>query len=268
LRPMSMLTLAVAVAITGFSLFFNPWASARMERLKVEREQQRQPVNIAPGVFNETSGGSRIFYAERVERGGGAMGNVFIGGIERGDESVMVARSGYSHIDQRTGDNFLVLADGTLYEGSPGNAGYRMVKFEAFHMRIEPKLVAVAPAKTEEIPSAQLYERQDPQARAEWHWRIAKPIMAAVLVIFALVLAYTEPRHGRLMNLFAAILVYFFYSNLLALGQTFIKKGVIPGSIGLWWAHAAMLIVGLHLLRQRSGNRPLFALPRLRRRRR
>jgi lipopolysaccharide export system permease protein len=264
-RPMLLLTAAIAVAIAGFSLYFNPWASARMERLKVERQQQREPLNIAPGVFNETSGGSRIFYAERVNRDG-AMENMFISGAQRGRENVTVARSGSPRVDERTGDNFLVLADGTLYEGVPGEAGYRMVKFRTFHIRIEPKLVAAQPARDDEVPSAQLYKRKDAGARAEWHWRIAKPIMAAVLVIFALVLAYTEPRRGRLMNLFSAVLVYFLYSNLLALGQTLIKKGQVPGSAGLWWVHALMLLIGLHLLRQRSGNKPLLALPKLRRR--
>jgi lipopolysaccharide export system permease protein len=265
MRPMLLLTAAMAVAIAGFSLYFNPWASARMERLKVERQQQREPLNISPGVFNETSGGNRIFYAERVNRDG-SMENMFISGVQRDKENVTVARSGYPRIDSRSRDNFLVLTDGTLYEGVPGEAGYRMVKFHTFHIRIEPKFVAAPPARTEEIPSTQLYERDDTDARAEWHWRIAKPIMAGVLVIFAVVLAYTEPRRGRLMNLFAAVLVYFFYSNMLALGQTLIKKGQVSGSIGLWWVHALMLLIGLHLLRQRSGNKPLYALPRLRRR--
>lgn len=267
LRPAMILLTVVGVAIAGFSFYFNPWAATRMERLKIERQQQRQPPSIAPGVFNETSGGSRVFYAERVNRDG-TMENVFISGAQRGQENVTVARSAYSRTDEGTGDNFLVLGDGTLYEGVPGTAGYRMVKFQAFHIRIEPKLVAVAPLRDEEVSTARLYKRKDANAQAEWHWRIAKPIMAAVLVIYALILAYTPPRRGRLMNLFAAVLVYFLYSNMLALGMTLIKKDEVPGFVGLWWVHGVMLLIGLHLLRQRSGNKPLLALPKLRRRRR
>lgn len=262
LRPTLILTAVIAVAITGFSLYFNPWASARMERLKIEREQQRQPISIAPGVFNETSGRTRIFYAEAVNRHNGALGNVFISGLEEGKENVMVARSGYPMVDQRTGDQFLVLVDGTLYEGVPGDAGYRLVKFEKFHMRIDPKPVQLQPARIEEIPSADLYSQSDLPAQAEWHWRISKPIMAAILAVFALVLAHTEPRRGRLSNMFIAVLVYFVYSNLLALGQTVIKKGHVPSSLGLWWVHAVMLIIALYLLYQRASNQPLFALPR------
>jgi lipopolysaccharide export system permease protein len=62
--------------------------------------------------------------------------------------------------------------------------------------------------------------------------------------------------------MFIAILVYFVYSNMLALGQTLIKKGHVPGFTGLWWVHVVMLVIALYLLRQRTANQPLFALPR------
>ena len=262
LRPTLLLTIAAAVAISVLSFYFTPWAAARMELIKVEREQQRQPINVAPGVFNETSGHTRIFYAEHIDRDNGALENIFISSLEAGKESVVVADTGYPYIDPRTGDRFLALADGTLYEGSPGEAGYRLAKFKTLHMRIEPKRVEIRLAPHEARPSTELYKVDNPETNSEWHWRLAKPIMAIVLVLFALVLAYTDPRGGRLSNLFAAILVYFTYSNVLALGQTLIKKEQIPTPIGLWWAHLAMLAIAFYLLRQRANNRPLFALPR------
>ena len=262
LRPMVVLMVVAASVIAVLGFYFSPWASGRMEQMKNEREQQRQPVAIAPGVFNETSGRTRIFYAERVDRESGALGNVFISSLEPGKESVVVARGGYPHTDERTGDRFLALVDGTMYEGQPGTAGYRLVQFKTLQMRIEPKRVAASAPKTEARTASELYHLQDPASRAEWHWRISKPVTAVVLVLFALVLAHTDPRRGRLSNLFAAILVYFTYSNVLALGQTLVKKGHVPGEIGLWWVHAVMLALAIYLFRQRAMNRPLLSLPR------
>ncbi len=86
-----------------------------------------------------------------------------------------------------------------------------------------------------------------------------------ILALYALVLAHTDARRGRLSNLFAAILVYLIYSNLLGLGQTLLKKGQVPPGVGLWWLHAGMLLVAIYLLRQRARNRPLIPLPRWRR---
>ena len=96
---------------------------------------------------------------------------------------------------------------------------------------------------------------------AEWHWRLAKPIIVFVLALYALVLAHTDARRGRLSNLFAAILVYLIYSNLLGLGQTLLKKGQISPLVGLWWLHAGMLLLVAYLLRQRARNRPLLPSP-------
>ena len=82
-----------------------------------------------------------------------------------------------------------------------------------------------------------------------------------MLAAFALVLGYTDPRRGRLTNLFAAILVYFIYSNLLGLGQTLIKKGVVPPALGLWWVHVGLALIAFYLFARRSANKPLLSMP-------
>ena len=61
-------------------------------------------------------------------------------------------------------------------------------------------------------------------------------------------------RRGRLSNLFAAILVYLIYSNLLGLGQTLLKKDQISPLVGLWWLHVGMVLVAIYLLRQRRAT--------------
>jgi len=91
---------------------------------------------------------------------------------------------------------------------------------------------------------------------------LAKPLHVFILALFALVLAHTDARRGRLANLFGAILVYFIYSNLLGLGQILFKKGQVPNGVGMWWVHAVMLAIALYLFFQRARNRPL--LPPLR----
>ncbi len=264
LRPALVLTAAIVILISVFAFYSTPWAAGRMERIKVERESRAELVGIAPGVFNETTG-RRIFYAERVDRETGNLGSVFLTGLSNTKEGVVVANGGYPYTDPRTGDRFMALVDGMLYEGIAGASEYRSLKFGILRVRLEPKPLIEQPAKVEEIATRSLLTRSDTSARAEWHWRLSKPVMAGILVLFALVLAHTDPRHGRLSNLFAAILVYFIYSNMLVLGQTFLKKSVVPAGLGLWWVHGIMLALALYLFSRRAANLPLFA--RLRRRR-
>ncbi len=257
LRPALILTVVIGGAISALGFYFTPWSLTQMEHIKNERQRQAQPMGVAAGVFNEATNG-RIFYAERVNREAGTLGYVFASGLEKGKEGVVVARAGYPHTDERTGDHFLALVDGNLYEGAPGDAGYRIVRFETLHVRLEPKSFIDPPPKVDGTSTRALLTRSDPEARAEWHWRISKPLTASVLVLFALVLAHTDPRRGRLSNLFGAILVYVIYSNLLALAQTLLKKGYVPPAAGLWWVHALMLLIAIYLFSRRAANRPLF----------
>ncbi len=257
LRPTLVFAAITAATISVLGFYFTPWALNRMDFIKAERERQVHPTGIAPGVFNEAPG-NKIFYAERVNRGSGGLAYVFANALEQGKEGVVVARAGYPHTDERTGDRFLALVDGNSYEGMPGTLSYQLLKFEVLHIRLDTKPFTEPPPKVDGMSTRGLLRQIDPESRVEFQWRLSKPVTAIVLVLFALVLAYTDPRRGRLSNLFIAILVYVIYSNMLALGQTFLRKGLVPWSVGLWWVHAVMLVVGIYLFRQRARNRPLL----------
>ena len=61
-------------------------------------------------------------------------------------------------------------------------------------------------------------------------------------------LARTSPREGRYAKLFAAIVVYFIYSNAISIFEKLVDRGTVPGLVGVWPVHAAMALVVLALL--------------------
>ena len=264
LRPVMVFALAVAAVVTLGSFFFTPlrqppdgcgqerkWPHAG-RRAHDARRVHRSPKRQAH------------FYAARMDKVGD-MEDVFMSQLEAGKRAVVVARTGHPFIDEKTGDKFLALRDGRVYNGEPGEAKYQVLRFETFNVRLEPKRLEEPLSTVEGLGNRELLARGDGPAIAEWHWRIGKPIAVFVLALYALVLAHTDARRGRLSNLFAAILVYLIYSNLLGLGQTLLKKGQISPLVGLWWLHIGMALVAIYLLRQRANNRPLIPLPRWRR---
>ena len=260
LRPVMVFALAVAAVVTLGSFFFTPYASRQTDIVKHESGRTPDVGRMAPGVFLEGQGGKRIFYAARIDKAGD-MEDVFMSQLEAGKRAVVVARTGHPFIDEKTGDKFLALRNGRVYKGEPGEAKYQILHYETYNIRLEPKRLEEPPWKIEGLTNRQLMERGDGSAVAEWHWRLAKPIIVFVLALYALVLAHTDARRGRLSNLFAAILVYLIYSNLLGLGQTLLKKGQISPLVGLWWLHAGMLLLVAYLLYQRARNRPLLPSP-------
>lgn len=264
LRPVMVFALVAAAVVTAGSFLFTPYASRQTDVVKNESQRVPEVARMAPGVFTETQGGKRIFYAARINADDD-MEDVFMSHLEAGKRAVVVARTGHPFIDDKTGDKFLALRDGRVYDGEPGEAKYQILRFETFNVRLEPKRLGEPPSTVEGLGIRELLKRGDGPAYAELHWRIGKPIAVFILALYALVLAHTDARRGRLSNVFAAILVYLIYSNLLGLGQTLIKKGQVSPLLGLWWLHAGMALVAVYLLYQRANNRPLIPLPRWRR---
>ena len=258
LRPVLALGLIFSLVVSLGAFYLSPLATRYIENVKNESAHRSEVSLITPGVFTESPGSGRIVYAEKIQDDGN-LENVFVSSHKNGKEGVVVAKSGRPFVDPETGDKFVALMDGTLYDGAPGMADYRIVEFAALNLRIEQKKIEEAPLTTEGTPMLLLLGSGDRHLITELHWRIAKPIALFVLSIYAMVFAYTDVRRGRLSNLFVAILVYFVYSNLLGLGQTLIKSGKISPVLGLWWVHVGMALIAAYLLARRAHNRPLFS---------
>ena len=56
---------------------------------------------------------------------------------------------------------------------------------------------------------------------------------------------YLFSESGVSINLsaFVAVLLYVIYSNMLGVAKTLLKRDEIPGYIGLWWVHLALLVL-------------------------
>jgi lipopolysaccharide export system permease protein len=261
LRPVMVLAAIVSALVAASAFVLTPFAARAIEQVKAEGNQRPELTGIAPGAFTESAAGGRILYAESVDDDG-TMARVFLSNASGGRSRVILARSGRSYVDRKTGQRRVVLQDGWVYEGTPAQADYRVAHFERYSAWLDQKPIVPPPETIAGLPTRVLLATPGIDAAAEWQWRLAKPLHVFILALFALVLAHTDARRGRLANLFGAILVYFIYSNLLGLGQILFKKGQVPNGVGMWWVHAVMLAIALYLFFQRARNRPL--LPPLR----
>ena len=80
------------------------------------------------------------------------------------------------------------------------------------------------------------------------NWRIGLPISLLLLAILALPLARSAPRSSHYGRMLIAVLGYMLYFNLLALGRGWIATGQLPEALGLWWLHAAVLLIAIGLM--------------------
>ena len=210
----------------------------------------------------ETRRGRGVYFVEEFDRLEDRYENIFVYKSAFGKEGVVVAKYGFRRVDELTGDQFLILKNGTRYEGNPGEPDYRILDFETYALRIESKthISSILPVKGR--PTLEIFRDDHPQLVSEWHWRIAKVVMVPILGLFALSFSLINPRESRLPVMIMAFFAYFLYTNTLGFAVAMMKKGGPAAEYGLWWVHGIFLVLALMLFYRRSRNLAPIPLPR------
>lgn len=261
LRPVLLIAAGFAAIVTLLAFYLAPVATRLVSQIKQDDSARYEAAAITPGVFNEIQRGDKaseggVYYVEDIGADG-TMHKVFVATSHQGRQGVIVAKSGREISDAKNNDRFLILDQGVRYDGTPGRGDYRILTFERYFIRIELPPPVLRRTSFHAMPTQELLTDTSAASRAELHWRLSKPLSLLLLTLFALVFSYTHPRHGRYLSLFIAIFAYFFYSNLLGIGDAMLKRGRLPVEVGLWWVHGLFLLLGAYLFWRRTNNRTL-----------
>ncbi len=265
LRPLLVLILVVGSLVALLSLYLTPTAVRKGFQIEQEFRDRSEIAGVIPGIFIETRRGRGVYFVEQFHRDEDRYENIFVYKSSFKREGVVVAKYGFKRVDELTGDEFLILKNGTRYEGNPGEPDYRIVDFETYALRIEHrhKLPPVLPVKAR--PTSIIYKDDHPELVGEFHWRVAKIVSVPILAIFALAFTMISSRQRRLANTIMAFVVYFLYTNALATSVGRLRSGKLDPDIGLWPIHAAATLIAVILLYRRSQNMTLLPRFRLRR---
>jgi len=238
--PVSLLAALVTALLAWLSLDVAPQAMSSVLGLRAVALRAGQVAPVAPGRFRSFGGGNTVVYAQSAAPDG-TLSNVFVE-RRRGDR-VEVAVAGHArHSVSPDGNSLTItLLDGERYEGEPGGAQYRIMRFaeHTIPVRMPPPVIDVS--DLDAAPTARLIGASDRASQAELQWRLAVPVMCIVLAVIAVPLSRLRPRQGRYARLWVAVVIYLVYSNLITLGRSWIEHGTMPASVGLWWTHAAVI---------------------------
>ncbi|MDD5300302.1 MAG: LPS export ABC transporter permease LptF [Gallionella sp.] len=259
IRPVLWYAVPVVSLIALLSLVLSPWALQKADEFKNKLESRDDVVSATPGTFRESKQADRVYFIENVNVGSNRVGNVFVQSEQNGKLGTMVAQQGLQET-LSNGDRFLVLLNGTRYEGTPGQLDYRIVEFERYAIRIDsvPTKQTLPWARTMSTP--ELWRKRTAWHLAELEWRLGLPISAAMLALLAIPLSYVNPRAGRSLNMVLAIVLYMLYSNMISVTNAWVGQGKLSPGVGLWGIHAVMLIIMLLMFYRRMA---LFSLRRV-----
>jgi len=244
----------IAMLVAWMSLGLAPQGIRMMEQLLNEQEALTEFDTLVPGRFQTMKSGSRVTYVEDLTGDRTELSRVFIsekrmsreGGKERGI-TVLVAEGGRQEV-REDGSRYLILQNGYRYDGNPGQADYRVIRYDTYGVLLAKPEVSNEISEREAIPTRELIGSDLPRHRAELQWRLSLPLLVFVVAVLAVPLARVNPRQGRFLKLLPAIFLYMAYLAMLISVRSALEKGKIPMSIGIWWVHGIFLLIGLLLL--------------------
>jgi len=259
IRPVLSYALPVVGLIALLSLVLSPWALAKAHEFKHQLDS-RDDVSVAtPGAFRESKHDDRVYFIENVDAGQSRIGNIFAQSVQHGKVGTMVAKQGLQETAPN-GDRFLVLLNGTRYEGTPGQLDFKIVEFERYAMRIEAAETKQDAAPLQSLTTLYLLQNPTSWNLSELEWRLGLPLSALVLALLAIPLSFVNPRAGRSLNLVMALVTYMVYNNMISVTNSWVgqeKMGVVMGLVGI---HALMFVLVLLLFFRRMST---FSLRRL-----
>ncbi|MDE2197128.1 MAG: LPS export ABC transporter permease LptF [Gammaproteobacteria bacterium] len=257
-RPLLLLAAVLSIILAVLSLQVAPWAVQTSNFIRSTGQHNAQVGNFESGRFKVDQDGRGVLYAASVSHDARELQDVFMEGTDRGRLSVITAATGVREVHGEDGAGMLVLKDGYRYEGTPGQADFRIVQFAEHGIRISPSPPDLGEQGYATMSTRALLRAHDPAAVSELQWRLSVPITALLLTLLAVPLARISPRQGRYGKLFAAILAYVIYSNLIGIARIWLQNGVIPSSLGIWWVYLLFLAMTFIMLYQQYGLRGLW----------
>ncbi len=245
--------LLVALLVGWLSLYMAPQGIHKVEQILNSQASLTEFDTLQPGRFQSMRGGSRVTYTEGLSEDRSELAGVFISEQQVGSGnrtrgiSLLLAESGRQEL-RADGSRYLILENGYRYDGTPGQADYRLIHYERYGVLLPKPEIRAEVGEREALPSADLLNSDDPRDQAELQWRLSIPLLVFVVTVLAVPLAQVNPRQGRFLKLLPAILLYMLYLILLIAVRGQLEKGGLPLALGLWWVHGLFLAIGLLLL--------------------
>lgn len=223
-RPILRFAWPVMLLIVVLSLGVWPWTNQKTQELKEVYESRGDLERVAPGQFQESAGGQRVFFVEKDNSNDKTGKNVFVSTTERNRQSITSARMG--HVEIINNEKFLILSNGQRLERSTDSSDLRISEFTDYGIKIgdNQSLDNATPAyKT--LPTIRLLQDTKTAAHAELAWRIGLALAAANLSLLALAITSANPRVGKSNHLLLALFAFVVYYNLINLSQNWVGSG-------------------------------------------
>jgi len=245
--PVLRVSWPVLLVVAILVLVVWPWGNRSSAELRERYEQRSDLSRVAPGVFQSSRDGNRVFFVEREHDDTVSARNVFILSKDGERESVTSARSG--RLVTEGDDRFVVLDRGQRNETDAARGIRSQATFESYRILASEGAVRKAEARPPRATrTVDLLRQPTPANLGELTWRFGLLFGAANLLLLGIGLSVTNPRRASNWNLLFALLGFVVYYNLINLTQTWVAGGRFGMGTSLLVLHGVTFAFALALL--------------------
>lgn len=252
-NPLMRFAWPVLMIIVLLALFAWPWCNLQIQELQHRYEQRNDLERVAPGQFQESTGGKRVFFIDKDSPDQRFGNHVFVSSIDNGIETVTTAQQG--RIELVGNERFLMLEKGQQWMTDMASGETRLTQFEHYEVLIDDDVI---PAKdglsSRQTDSWSLLKNPTRENLGELGWRLGLGLAAINLVLLALAVSAINPRVGRSYHLGLALFIFIAYYNMLNVGQSWVASGRVPLLSFLVVLHGGVLVAALTWLGVRHMN--------------
>jgi lipopolysaccharide export system permease protein len=246
-RPVLRTGTPVLLVVGLLALLVWPWGNLKTNELKLRYEQRADIMRVAPGSFQSSADGNRVFFIEREGDAAGVGRNVFLLSKSGERESVTTARAG--RLENEGADRLLVLDAGHRSEQDARTGEHTRLNFEHLRMLVDPGKARAAETMPPKAQSTlALLREPSPRNHGELVWRLGLLFGAANLLLLGIGLSASNPRRASNWNLLFALLAFIVYYNLINVSQAWVTAGRLGMGASLFLLHGTALASALGLI--------------------
>ena len=291
ISPLVSFAWPVCAAIAVLALVVWPWSNEQAQNMRVKFEQRSDLDRIAPGTFQESANGSRVFFIDKedpttavtkndsnrkannatdkktnpetaeipdplmqqAEKYGIGRNNIFISEVANGRQSVTTARAG--RIENRDGSKYLLLSSGQRSELDNKTGQTKVSEFEEYGNLVKgAKLTPFEGGAHKAKSSWTLLQNRTKGHMGELAWRLGLAFAAVNFIVLGAAVASGNPRAGRGGSFVFALLAFAFYYNLINLSQSWIASGQFRFTDVIVAIHGGVFVFSALWLAKRHNN--------------
>ncbi len=258
IKPVLRVAWPVLLGVVVLELVVWPWSNQNSAELRDRYQKRGDLSRVAPGQFQTSRDGSRVFFIERGEDDAAMGRNVFILANQNDRESVTTSARGRLEMDGN--DRFLVLDHGQRNETQRKTGDKSLARFEQYRLMTDSPALSssdqLPPKATPTLDLLRTPNLQNAKNQGELAWRFGIILGSANMALLGIGLSASNPRRASNWNLLFALLTFIVYFNFINLSQSWVGNGRVSLPGALLSVHGLAFVLALAVIWLRdNGNR-------------